>query len=65
LCAYFLRVEAVRLIIFVACSMVGSLIVGSILLTIPAGAWALIRGIIVVGFVAAVVIQSARLILGD
>lgn len=56
--------EAVRVIIFLACSIVGSLIIGSILFAIP-GAWQLITGIIVFGYIVGIVIQSVRLILGD
>ena len=53
-----------KLVMFVACSLIGSLLIGEILLAIP-GAWALIAGIIVVGFIAGVVIQSGRLTVGD
>jgi hypothetical protein len=56
--------EVLGLIIFVACSMVGSLVIGSILFAIP-GAWGFIVGIIVAGFLAGMVIQFARLIVGD
>ena len=62
--AHLQRMEAVRVIIFLACSIVGSLIIGSILFAIP-GAWQLITGIIVFGYIVGIVIQSVRLILGD